>query len=369
MKEFIRRLLFFIFFIICADIIVNVTLPAINQEEFDRSYRLPDNQELIMLPFYIDHIRNKQYGSNKNIIFMGSSPTYGTKIKNPVNTYPGTYQQELKNAANDSRVYNVSAKGFLISDLYYILKKVVSQGDYFIIQLNYHTFNSDFLKSTKIRYPELPQKIGAVISYDEAALLGLRNTPTLALNYGLESIVNKYWTFYREKDRIASAIFGSTPELFFFKNYKKIMGKINEDEEVDPNDFNSFCDMSPKKQMIIVKRYGNSSHFQIKEDNVELMFLEKVLSLLEANKKKAVFFIAPINVQALNDYEVMKWNEYKKNMNVIAEEVKKHNYLFLDYNPSHTIGCENFFDISHTLDDGGKAFGKMLFKDTQKYLF
>jgi len=371
--RFLRQFFFFLFFLVYMDILVITYVPPLDDSLFDNNYRLPSGQELVMLPFYLEHIKavSKNIHESKTIAFIGASPTYGIKIKKSENTYPYAYKKAFnKISPSNSRnlvVYNISANGFLLSDQYYILKKIIFDADIFFIQLNYHTFNPATLNSTKIRYPELPEKLQVSVSSDEAKLLDKRPTPFLATNFYIQNILKKYWAFYREKDRLASTIFNENPELYFYHLYEKYFLKAKAGEQLDKI-FTPFIELTPAQQMIIVKRYNKISHFKINDSNSEISFLNKILELLKNNKKKAAFFLAPVNVGAINDFELIDWNEYKQNVSVISEHIKKDSFLFLDYNRTQPLPEEYFFDISHTLDNGGEYFGDILFKDTKDYV-
>lgn len=371
-KKTILRVFFCFLFLVLFDIYFKNNFP-LHKSNFEENYRLPKNEEYIVLTDYIKHIKNIKFKDYKTIIvFMGSSPTYGHKIKNSINTYPYSFEKYLWKNNNNSKqikVYNLASNGRLLSDQYYILKDLIDTADIFFIQLNYHTFNSQ-ARTTKIFNAELPDLLGVNVDFAEAEILNRRPTPFYNLNIFLQNFLRRHWYFYANRELIAKKLFGKNPEDYFYDLYQLKRGVEIKDQNDSALDklFTPFFELSPVKQMIIVKRYSKICKFEITKNNSEIYFLQKIIVLLKEKNKKAVFFMAPINYEAVETYELFKWSQYNENLKIINDMITKQKFLFLDLTLKHKLSGQYFFDISHTLDSGGKIVGKYLFEDSKYYL-
>lgn len=367
--RFLRQLFIFILITFCLNGWATIALPDLDTP-FQSQYRLPLDQESLLLPYYVRFIHQQSEQGKHNIIFLGASPTYGVNIKDPKNTYPYAYEQALlksKLSLPKLAFYNVSSKGFLLSDQFFLLKNLIDAGDLFFIQLNYHTFSPAIIGNTKLRYPELPGKLAVTVTAAESQLSGLPTSPTLNLDSPLRSWLSQHWFFYREADRIALNIFGNLPDIALHHQFQQaILGKseLPSLEETD----SPLMDKAPAQQAVVIKRYRETSQFQLKPDNRELVFLKKTLDLLKTHHKQAIFFMAPINIEALNYFEALNWDEYRRNTSLITQTIEDFQFPYFDKNLENPLTSEYFFDISHTLDPGGVYFGQFLFEQTKDYL-
>ncbi len=374
-RLFIRLCSFFIFLVL-AEIAVRVTVPEQNRAAFNAAYRFPPSQEYIYLPELVSHIKSqkKKEPQKKLIVFSGSSPTYGHKIQNPENTYPFPFEKMLKQnlrGQKNIQVFNTASDGQLVSDQYYVVRSLIHKADFFYIQLNYHTFNPETLREVSIRHKEMPEKLGVKVTEKEAGLLNRRTTPVISLNVPLQNMLKKVSRLYRERETLPFLLFGGKPEDMIYEKYANWRGeKPAQNNEGLLSQTLPFSQLSPQKQLVIVKRYSERCHFKLKdaETNSELFFLKRMVRLLKKYKKPAVFFITPLNGDALDAYEMMNWKEYQENMQKISGIITEAELLFLDMNRKHRYSENLFFDISHTLDVGGKIVGKDLFGDTKTYL-
>lgn len=349
--RFLRRLGFFLLTLVAVDGSVRMAFPALGGA-MDGPYRLPLDAEMALLPAYVRQIEES---SAKEVIFVGSSPTYGVNIQDPAHTYPYAFQTAAKKAGiGGFRVRNVSAKGWLMADQAFVLKRLADDLDLAVIQLNYHTFSPAFLQETKIRHPEMPDKLDVAVDPEEGLLAGIRPTPIWPLNPGIRQGLRQIWRLYRDRDALAVRWWGAPPENALFK---RTQAAVEDTQEKAP-----FLDLSPARQMVIMRRYAKNVSFSITADNSELRFLKRSLALLKAQRKPAMVFMTPLNVQALDDYEAMDWAEYDRNVALIRRVVEEAGGVWLDRNRQAPLDAEHFFDISHTLDTGGQATGTWLFR-------
>lgn len=355
-RRFIRTLLFFMLTLISVDLWVWwIFAPGITQT-FTHDYRLPENQEMAWLPFYIQALEKS---TQPTLVFIGSSPTYGIRIQDPKQTFPVATLKALQAMGPEWKnwqVYNLSAKGFLLADQYFLLKKVLHRADYLVIQLNYHTFSPALLRNTRIRHPEMPEKLGVTVSEAEAALLGLRPSPPLPLNDILRQGLRKIWAFYRLRELISAQWFGNTPEGWVFAQYEKVLGIQAEALKGST----PFLELKPAQQMMVLRRYTQNAGFALAADNSELQILRWMVQLLKQAGKSALFFMGPLNVEALDAYGALDWKRYDSVVKPLQAVVEARGSHWLDINRHHFLPADHFFDITHTLNPGGRAMGQIL---------
>jgi len=351
--RFWRTLIFFILTLVLVDIwVIKALLPQL-KSDFSNSYRLPEGQEMAWLPFYLSALAQNP---SPALVFLGSSPTYGIRISDPTQTFPVATLRALqkKGLAAHWQSYNLSAKGFLLSDQYYLLKKALPEGEAFVIQLNYHTFSPSLLKGTRMRHPELAEKLAVPVSEAEAALLGLRPSPPLPLNAWLRQGLSQIWAFYRSKELLAAHWLGHTPEGWAFAQYEKALGI----QAAEMDGATPFLDLKPTQQMMVLKRYGQNAGFELSPDNSELQVLKWTVELLKQAGKPALFVMGPLNVEALDAYEALDWKKYQAVLTPIRTTIEAGGFDLLDINRGAYLPADQFFDITHTLNAGGSAFGE-----------
>lgn len=356
-SRFFRRLGFFLLTLTMVDAALRTAYPALGAA-FEGAYRLPLDAEMALLPAYVRHI---EQSPAKDVVFVGSSPTYGVNIGNPALTYPYAFEAAARSARLPPfRVHNVSAKGWLMADQHFVIKRLVDDLDVAVLQLNYHTFSPAFLAETKMRHPEMPDKLEVAVDAEEGSLAGIRPTPVWPLNPSIRQVLRQAWFVYRERDALAVKWWGAPPENALFQ---RIQGRADGEQESEP-----FLDLPPARQLMIMQRYGKNAAFDVKADNTELRFLKKTLALLKAHNKPAVVFMTPLNVEALDYYEALDWAQYDRNVARIRQVVEEGGGLWLDRNRQNPLPAEHFFDISHTLDSGGDETGRWLFEAARSHL-
>jgi hypothetical protein len=298
-----------------------------------------------------------------------------------VSQSPTTYTQTAH--AQDFKVYNLASNGQLVSDQYYIAKSLIDDVDAFVIQLNYHTFNKSDDKRPSIRYPDLPKRLGIDISNSEAALLGNGTSgPTGAssslvpdkVNASLSRVLSSASFTFANRDFITEQLFGGPPEQLlenYFNPGRFNPGKTGANSkggELFGESNKPFSELKPVQQMLIIKTVSDLYDFKIDTADREVVFLRKLVDLLARHKKKAVFFITPLNVEALDQFGIFNWDAYDSNSRMLKAIVESKKLKFIDANAGTDIlPTYEFFDISHTLDKGGVKFGKQLTEETGRY--
>lgn len=367
--RFLSRFGAFLLTLVLVDLLGPKLMPVKDQTGPVENYRLPDNQETGFLQSLIDQQRADQ--GRPRITFLGSSPTYGVTIQNPAYTYPASFAAYFRKSHPQSSVYNFAAKGFLAADLNYLMRATINQTDAYVIQLNYHTFSPKLLSGTPIRHPDLPERLGTGVTLEEAKLIGTRPTPLFNWNAAIRQQLRAHWWFYRERERLALQFLGQSPERWFYDKFFP-QAKADASPESDANaeeapESKPFYELKNARQVYIVKRYAENATYELTDENIEWRFVRQMLKQLKAQNKPAVFFIAPINADALRFYEVMDWKQYQRNIAKLKQSIEAEGFGFIDINISQPLPEDLFADISHTLDEGGKSFGPMLYRLSSPY--
>ncbi|PKL76203.1 MAG: hypothetical protein CVV27_11475 [Candidatus Melainabacteria bacterium HGW-Melainabacteria-1] len=363
-KRFLMRCLFFMLTLVLVELTGRQWLAAGLRAM--PSQRLPDNQETGFLQSFIDRIPTQSDPSQARVVFLGSSPTYGVTIRDSANTYPAGFASALQQdrPGQSVKVYNLAAKGFLAADLSMTLAATLDRADAFVIQLNYHTFSPELLAGTPIRHPDLPERLGVKIGADEARWLGVRPTPVLNWNASIRSALRQHWWFYREREQLALKWLGQSPERWLYERF--FPQAVAED--VDEPEARPFYELKEARQLYIVQRYAKNASFELSDDNTEWRFVKRMLKQLRQAGKPAVFFVAPINAEALRFFEVMDWAQYQRNLAKLRASIEAEGFALIDVNLNSPLPEDLFADISHTLDAGGQVFGPRLWELSKSYL-
>lgn len=367
-KRFLVRVLAFLLSLVLLDCAARLIWGPELQVSYQDNYRLPENQETPLVNDFLDTIRSPQMRGNKQIIFLGSSPTYGVSIQDPAKTYPGSFEQALKSNPEQSKqrieVYNLAAKGYLMSDVYYLVQAIVDHSDLMVLQINYHTFAPQLLKNTAIRHPELPEQLGVKVSPQEAKMLGLRPTPQFNLTQPLRQSLRNHWFLYGKREALAHLWLDDTAEGWLYHRFFPVQADQTESQEENTS-AQPFYALKPARQIFMVKRYAQNVNYELADDNLELNFLERSMQLIHTKQKGCLVFMAPINIDALNFYEVFNSAQYDRNLARIRAHVEAQGCSFMDINRTDPLAEDYFADISHTLDDGGRIFGAQLYQSHQ----
>jgi hypothetical protein len=427
------RIVFAVIFFVLIDQAISVTFNSRFDPLFDNNYRFKTGTDITPISLYVNHIKRARIGLGSikagtkqtyadqthamqtpaqptTIAFLGSSPTYGHRIKNSANTYPYSFEKELnaiatkqaeqingvanrnagvssnikplKNSATTTvrapkiKVYNLASNGQLVSDQYFIAKSLINDVDTFVIQLNYHTFNKADDKRPAIRYPDIPKRLGVDVSNSEAALLdssssgiSVSNSESDKANASLSCLLASASFTYANRDFITGELFGGPPEQLLLNLFgTPDTGKNPKSGELFGESNKPFSELKPVQQMLIIKTVSDLYDFKIDTADREVIFLRKLVDLLAEHKKKAVFFITPLNVEALDQFGIFNWDAYDSNSRILQSVVEYKKLKFIDANAgTDVLSTYDFFDISHTLDDGGAQFGRELAGKTSRY--
>lgn len=352
------------------DVVVARTLTPAAVYEHD--YRLPRTLPTASLAGFADsvHAASLSQSGGPVVAFVGSSPTWGHRIKDPANAYPAAFGAAGGAAGWPNRTYNFASNGQFLADEYFVAKAVSADADAVFVQLTYHTFDSRARDGAPLRYPEIPQLLRLDVTPDEAGLLGIEQSAAAKVTSRADALLGRYWLLWRERDALDRRLFGGRPQdLLGGRTAEESRLTSLPVDDDDGAEFASFEELDDVKRMVVIARYSENSSFRIDPADSEVRFLRELVALLAARNKKAVFFMAPLNRQLIKDYELIDPEQYAENVGLLRDIVTTAGFPFLDYNsgPVELPGTL-FADVSHATDEGGKAVGMLLYRDTWRYL-
>lgn len=342
-----------------------------------RAYRLPRELPTASLADYVDAIDQTALtrGGTPVVTFLGASPTYGYRIKDSANTYPYAFQSSAAASGWPSNTFNLATNGQFVADEYVLGTRLADDSDVVFVQLTYHTFNPSARSGAVIRYRELPQLLSVPLTEPAAGMLGVKPSAAPKATSAADALVGRYWLLWRERDALDKRFFGGKPQTVLDRataparaGGSVVTSLPGEDAPVDDG-FASFDALEPGQQMIAIERYAENSRFVINPADTDVRFLGLLADELKAKGKRAVFFMAPMNRQLVDEYQLIDPAQYAANVAVLKAEVAKDGFPFLDYNTGPDVLPRGLFaDISHTTDEGGKRVGGLLWRDTREYV-
>jgi hypothetical protein len=348
-------------------------------------YRLPREAPTTALADYANAIdlAAREPSRAPIAIFLGASPTYGHRIKNAADTFPAAFASAAASAGTPVQAFNLAANGQFVGDYYVLERRLLGDADIVLVQLTYHTFSPAGRGGLHIRYPELPAMLGVDLPPRDASLLGLTPsgdasaTPPPPAAVG--SVLSRWWTLWRERDLIDRRLFKGSPRQAMSDLAARLTGSSPAPAKTPtattlPDDaaddgFASFGELDPARQMVVVARYAELSSFTVDPTDSEMILLDRLAADIATAHKKAVFFMGPLNWDAISTYELIDPAQYDRNIALLRSTVGRHGFTLIDHNADGTgLSASDFADISHTTDAGGAAFGQLLLRDTLSYL-
>ena len=359
--------------LVAVDAAVSRTLTP--SEVYEHHYRLPRVLPTSQLRDFAESIHNASLTRTGGpiVAFAGASPTWGYRITDPADTFPAAFSSAGQAAGWANRTYNLASNGQFLGDEYFITKGVSGDADVVFVQLTYHTFNPKTRDGHAVRYPEIPVLLHLGITPEEAALLGV--PPSASASAGTQSLaeefLSQHWLLWRERDTIDRRLFGGKPQDLLSRApvLASTLTSLPDDATGNVADNVAFEKLDPVKRMLAITRYTQTSSFRISPTDSDVRFLRLLAEMLRARGKKAVFFVSPLNRSVIEDYELIDPKQYAANVALLRGIVEASGFPFIDYNTGPTkLPASDFADISHTTDEGGRAFGALLYRDTWRYL-
>lgn len=311
-------------------------------------------------------------------VFLGASPTFGYRVTDTRNTFPAAFESASTTAGAPIQAFNLATNGQLVGDYLVLAQRFARDADVVFVQLTYHTFSGTG-ERPRIRYPELPALLGVPIPAAEGRLLGLPprgadGSP--AVSSALDSRLGRFWTLWRERDLIDRRLFGGSPRERIAAWFAPTHAATSASEptitvlpDEAGSDFATFDALDPGAQMAVVAQYAEDSSFTISPGDEQVALLYELVRTLAADRKRAVFFLSPLNREIIDRYQLIDPAQYEANVSLLRGIVEERGFLFVDLNAGpDPIPAADFADISHTNDAGGALVGKLLFDRTSAYL-
>jgi hypothetical protein len=345
----------------------------VDEAAFAGAYRVPRTSPTAWLPGYATAVNARAAASDDlRVTFLGASPAWGQRIKDVRSGYPYSFAAAASRAGVKVRSANLACNGQLVGDELVVAHRVSPGSDVVFVELTYHTFNPAASTGAAMRYPELPDLLGVALSPPEARALGAAPPKPVDLSVPIGRVLEQRWALYRDRTAVAARLFGGTPDGQLRASWTRLRtGRAPVDEETPPTkaDFISFADQEPERVTLIVGSYAENASFTVDPGGPNLTRLRLLARELRSQGVRAVFYVAPLNREAVEQFELIDPAVYRRNADRIGSVVREEGFPFLDYNRGPVrLGMLYFADISHTTDLGGRAFGSMLFRDTEAYL-
>jgi len=339
---------------------------------YEDAYRLPQALPTASLAGFRHSIHAASLSPDNHplVVFLGASPTWGHRIEDKRNTFPAAFEAAARRGEWPNKTYNLACNGQFVSDQYFIAKSVAPDADVVFVQLTYHTFNAGAREGLTIRYPEIPRLLEAGVSDTEAALLGIEPFSAKGASSRASAFLAEHWLLWRERDALNRRLFGGKPQALFAPDARSQDTSLTTlPDDAGQDDFVAFDELDPERQFVAVSRYAQNSSFAIESGDSEMIFLQRLVDLLESQDKKAVFFMAPLNRSLIEEFELIDPDQYASNTGKIRSVIEGTGYPFIDFNTGPPrLEADRFADISHTTDQGGREVGSLLFDETREYL-
>lgn len=334
--------------------------------DYEADWRMPRALPTSQLAPFVDHVeRSAALGSAPVIAFVGASPTWGDAVANDGETVPAGLRRAAAEAGSDAVVFNLASNGQLLGDSYFVARRVADDADLLFVQLTYHGFNSEWRQGATGRYPELPRLLGVPVDAELADVLGVGASPAPDITGKADRWLQGHWRLYGMRDAIAGEVLGATPEKRLFQRWETIaLPEFAGEEERVPSG-EPFEMLDPDEQMIMLDEFAAAGEFAVDPGDSEVLMLERLAADLAESGTRTVFYISPLNVEALESFDLFDRELYEENVGPLREIVESQGHLFLDLNEESEIPASAFADINHTTAEGSELVADELWRLTR----
>lgn len=342
--------------LIALDLAVRVWLPP---SSFGPEYRLPRDAPTTELPAFLDHVGIATRPDTLDVVFLGASPTWGEGVEQARGTVPAALSRQVESPAGPVSSYNLAFNGQLLGDAYLIADRMPDAVDVVFVQLTYHGFNPRWRDGRSLRVPELPRIIGAHVSPDVAEVLGVEPSHRFDITGRVEQTFRDVWYLYGARDRLSEVLFGAPPEAAINRVWTQTLAG-GPDELARPISTTPFVEREPDEQMLIIDEFADTADFEISDLDSETRMLRLLADSLRDEGRFAVFYISPLNTEALTSFELFDRGRYTENVRRLREIVEVRGHRFLDLNDPSIVPPEEFTDISHATATGNALVAETL---------
>jgi hypothetical protein len=336
------------------------------KDRYEADWRLPRTQSMAALSGYAAHIENEHpRAGSPRVLFLGASPTWGELNSDRHHTYPAAFERRARADGLDARVYNLGADGALVSDDYFLAEGLAPHADLVVVQLTYHTFNPAARIDGDLRFPEVPRILGEAVSAKAASVLSIDRTKPLNLSGATDRMLSRHWLLFGRREELASRLFGRPLRDELYVRWQEATGTDPVRQELAPalSPNRSFDSLDPARQTEIVERYADFARFRIRSNDSELRMLDLLCADLASRRVRAAFFMSPLDVVALTDFQIFDRRSYDSNVARIRAVVEGYGLIFVDWNhPGSQLPRSDFADMTHTTDTGSALLAAGLYR-------
>ncbi|MBA4370927.1 MAG: hypothetical protein C0418_05040 [Coriobacteriaceae bacterium] len=326
-------------------------------------YRLPESGELP------DLVRLAQSTGadpdNRRVVFLGSSPAWGYGVTDPSDTVPSVFSRHTAADGDRLLVYNLASRGQMADDFTVLAHSIGGRADIYVVQLTYTLLDPGARAERPARFPELADALGVSVDGTLAVELGVSPAPALDLDPPLDREVRRVSALYRERyallspggQRIEDAAFRR-----FAKRFRSWAAPAPALDETPPKS-DPFDLQEPADQLIAVDRYRGVANLWLHPRNPELRRLAALAAYFDEQGIPAVFYLSPVNEEALDFNGPEDWARYDRNVARVRHSVEGSGGILLDYGRGHGLPQGAFVDITHLTGEGSRVFGERLYSD------
>ncbi len=348
----------FLVTLVALDVALGIFLPP---PEFGADWRMPRDLPTSQLAPFIAHFdRTSAEATEPVVVFLGASPTWGAAVVRERDSVPAAFRRQSERARSPVRVYNFACNGQLLGDTYFIARRVVQDADVTFVQLTYHAFNARWRQGATSRYPDLPARLGVPVGADTAGILGIRQSHRPDITGAVDRWMRRHWYLYGARDAFAARLLGTTPEQRLYHEWEMLAVPGFEGAENLILSESPFEELEPDTQMLILDEFSEAADYRIDERDSEVRMLERLAIDLETQGARAIFYLSPLNTDALASFDLLDREGYAANAQKIRAICVSHGHRFIDFNTDTSLPSAAFADINHTTPAGSVLVAEQL---------
>lgn len=359
-----------------------------HQMGFDSKFRFEDGAHVKneVLDLYVEYIKEQK---GYKIAVIGDSVVQGAGVPERSQTIPAYLQEELRGSyLPGARVFNLGLPGGRPADLFMTLKKLHEAGAVQLVVVNIsYPFFSDEMSRTPLLYFKVwssllteeekkELKVPATKQAEQEAPAGTAESggDTEPEKFFQEKIAS-YWYVYRFRQELNRFLFGDRPSVvaktYFDHTFKGVTPAVEPLEPpAEPGEEEPLSEKDkPENKYKVWHSFpwskGDLEHlakvFNVTNNNENFQYYEKLCRYLEENNMTAAIFMSPVNHSLLKNHQLMNYDSYRVNTDLIGQVARQSNLTFLNYQDS--VSPDLFHDSMHMLDAGNATTAGLLSRD------
>lgn len=296
------------------------------------------------------------------IVFLGDSTVYGPS-GGPKQTTPFYLEEYLRARYPDKdiKVFNISYKGYGISEEFFILNALRQcKIDLVIYGINMSWFN----RNQVVEYTNAAKVNPDIFNKGEVDKLVRLDTSFDSLRRPVSDFLAQNWALYRNRSNIGSLILHKSLveklydlklKIYYPKWYVK-QEQYWENLRLPWYTKNFSKEFSPDPSVKI-------GYFNLKTENPQVKFLDLIEGILAQESIPALFYATPYNRDMLNSYNRFDGEEFNLARKTLPTLIDP-NVNYIDY--SYEMPSAYFADSVHLLSNGHKLLAAKLAVEIEK---